>query len=197
MSILTDGFSPSSFARKNAVLAGVVVGLVALVGNELYGKAIYYVSEPKSAPLCYGQPIAEGRKMIPGDLRDPDGQSIDRRGDDKLQRLHDAMSACTTQSCPREAANAYRSALFWYVSARTQHMSRLYRDYGNAGLQRARRNFGQSADERIVDGIRMRYAASVIRLNDFKQNKAAISILALRGSDALRPCGKGELGNDG
>jgi hypothetical protein len=86
--------------------------------------------------------------------------------------------------------------MFWYLSPRLQHTSQLYRSYGDDGLARARMIYRDPLDVKVVDGLRERYTAGVFRLNDFRQNHAAVAILVLKGSEALRPCGKGEAVED-
>jgi hypothetical protein len=71
-------------------------------------------------------------------------------------------------------------------------MSRLYLEYGNDGLIRARELYGEPLDMKVEHGLRERYAAGIFRINDFHQNREAVAILLLKGADALRPCGKGE-----
>ena len=131
-----------------------------------------------------------GRRPIPArGARDRSGHSIDDRvpGFD-LDRLTLAQRVCTPSACGREEWKAYRSAMFWYVSTRLQHTSRLDRDYGDEGLARAREIYGSALDRQIEEGLRARYRAKVFRLNDFTQDRDAMIILVLRGGEELRPC---------
>jgi len=125
------------------------------------------------------------------------GGSWDERPDStdasqyQSERLALASRACTPQSCPKDAWKAYRSALFWYLSPRLQHTSRLYLGFGENGLNRAREIYREPRDVRIEEGLRERYAAGVFRFNDFTQQREAVTILVLKGAEALRPCTKG------
>jgi hypothetical protein len=198
MSLLEHGLPANFFTRWRAVAAGLGIAGALLIASEIYLKAKYYVSEPQTAPACYGREHAAGKQIIPSrDLRDRNGRSIDdRHASFDADQVTLALRVCTTQSCPSEAWKAYRSAMFWYLSSRLQHTSQLYRSYGDDGLVRARMIYREPLDMKVVDGLRERYAAGVFRLNDFRQNHAAVAILVLKGSEALRPCGKGEAVED-
>jgi hypothetical protein len=191
MSLLEQGLPARFFTRWRAVATGLFIAGAFIVINEAYVKLRYYVSEPTGAPPCYGEPRNEpGTQMIPArGARDRNGRSIDDRPPTfDLDRLTLAQRVCTPSSCGREQWKAYRSAMFWYVSARLQHMSRLYREYGEAGLERAREIYGGALDRQIEEGLRARYRAKIFRLNDFTQDHDAMTILVLNGGDALRPC---------
>jgi hypothetical protein len=194
MSLLQHGLPASFFTRWRAVATGLAIGGALLLASEICMKAKYYVSEPKTAPACYGGEHAAGKQIIPErGWRDRSGRSIeDRHASFDADQVTLALRVCTPQSCPNKAWKEYRSAMFWYLSSRLQHTSHLYRDYGDAGLVRAREIYRDPLDVKVVDGLRERYAAGVFRLNDFRQNHAAVTILVLKGSDGLRPCGKGE-----
>jgi hypothetical protein len=198
MSLLEHGLPAHFFTRWRAVAAGLFIGGVGLIGSELYLKAKTYVTEPKTASACYGNEHVAGKQIIPArDLRDRNGRSIDdRHASFDADQVTLALRVCTAQSCPTHAWKEYRSAMFWYLSSRLQHTSQLYRSYGDDGLARARMIYREPLDVKVVDGLRERYAAGVFRLNDFRQNHAAVAILVLKGSDALRPCGQGEAAED-
>jgi hypothetical protein len=199
MSLLEHGLPANFFTRWRAVATGLFIGGVALIASESYLKAKYYVTEPTAALACYGREHVAGKGVIPDPgWRDRNGRSIDdRRASFDADQVTLALRVCTSQSCPSAALKEYRSAMFWYLSSRLQHTSQLYRDYGDSGLARARAIYREPLDVKVVDGLRARYAAGVFRLNDFRQQHAAVAILVLKGSDALRPCGKGEAVEDG
>jgi hypothetical protein len=193
MSLLQQGLPAHFFTRGRAIVAGFAIGGALLIASEIYMKARYYVSEPKTAPACYGSEHVAGNNILPSrDLRDRNRSIDDRPASSDPAQLAVAARNCTAQSCPREAWKEYRSAVFWYLSPRLQHTSQLYRSYGDEGLIRARMIYREADDQKFVEGLRERYAAGVFRLNDFRQNRAALAILVLKGADALRPCGKGE-----
>jgi hypothetical protein len=194
MSLLERGLPASFFTRWRAVAAGLGIGGVALIGFSIYAAIEKYVSEPTTAPTCYGDGLVSGKGIIPPrGARLRNGGSIDERpaaSTNENERLTSALRACTPQSCPKEAWQAYSSALFWYLSPRLQHTSRLYREYGDDGLTRAREIYREPLDVKIEDGLRERYTAGVFRFNDFRQNREAVTILVLKGAAALRPCTK-------
>lgn len=194
MSLLEHGLPANFFTRWRAVAAGLGIAGAVLIVSEIYLKAKYYVSEPTTAPACYGREHIAGKQSIPSrGLRDRNGHSVDdRHASFDADRVTLALRVCTPKSCPANAWKEYRSAMFWYLSSRLQHTSSLYRAYGDDGLTRARMIYREPLDVKVVDGLRERYAAGVFRLNDFRQNHAAVAILVLKGSDALRPCGEGE-----
>jgi hypothetical protein len=76
----------------------------------------------------------------------------------------------------------------WYLFYRLQQTSQLYRNYGDAGLARARQIYREPIDVRVEQGLRERYAAGVFRINDFRSHRAAFAMIVLKGGDALRPC---------
>jgi hypothetical protein len=199
MSLLRDGLPPSFFTRWRAVATGMFIAGAVILAREAYAKFNYYVSEPGQAPPCYGADEARhdaGTQTIPPrGARDRRGRSIDDRpfGFD-IDRLTLAQRVCTAASCGREESRAYRSALFWYISTRLQHTSRLDRDYGDAGLARAREIYSTAFDWQVEQGLRDRYRAKVFRLNDFTQQHDAMAILVLQGGDALRPCRRSAAG---
>ena len=198
MSLLEQGLPSSFFTRWRAVATGLGIGGAVIIALTIYAKIKYYTSEPATAPACYGDGVTPGKAILPprGE-RLRNGGSWDERPDstesrrDRSERLALASRACTPQSCPREAWGAYRSALFWYLSPRLQHTSRLYLGFGEDGLKRAHDIYREPRDMKIEEGLRERYAAGVFRFNDFRQQRDEITILVLKGGEALRPCAKG------
>jgi len=194
MSVLEQGLPAGFFTRWRAVAVGLAIGGVVIVGRDVYGRVERYTSEPKVAPACYGrQHVAGKQTILPRGAPDGNGPSIDKRlADFNVDHITLALRVCTPQSCPSSAWKEYRSAMFWYLSSRLQHASNLYRRFGDAGLTRAREIYREPIDIRVEQGLRERYAAGVFRLNDFRQNHAAVATIVLKGGDALRPCMVGE-----
>lgn len=194
MSLLEQGLPAHFFTRRRAVVTGLAIGVVVVIGFSIESLAKYYLTEPKTAPACYGNVHVAGKQGIPQrGFRDYAGRSIDdRQSSHSPEKTAAAMRECAAQSCPRKAWQEYRSVIFWYLSSRLQHMSNLYRAFGDAGLERARQIYREPLDLQVEQGLRDRYRAGVFRLNDFRQNQAGVLILVLKGSDALRPCGPGE-----
>lgn len=193
MSALGLDRPPFALTRWHAVAAGLCIAGAFIVGNEIYGKVAYHLTEPTAAPVCYRLNDAlheAGTKQIPfrGE-RDRSGQSIeDRLPAEDTDRLTLAHQVCTPSSCDRKAWQAYRSAIFWYLSSRLMYTSRLDREYGDAGLARAREVYASPLDRQVEAGLRARYRAKVFRINDFRQHGDAIATLVLQGGEALRPC---------
>jgi hypothetical protein len=197
MSILEQGLPAHFFTRWRAVATGLFIAGAYIVINEAYAKLDYYVSEPTEAPPCYGEARHDpGTEPIPArGARDSSGHSIDdRRPGFDIDRLTLAQRVCKPSSCGREEWKEYRSAIFWYVSARMMHTSRLDREYGDDGLARAREIYSTALDRQVEEGLRARYRAKLFRLNDFRQDHDAMTILVLKDGDGLRPCRKADAG---
>ncbi len=193
MSILENGLPKGLLTRWGAVATGMAIAGAVIVAGSIYSGIEYFVTEPDAAPICFetgSRHHVAGNMMIPAyRAKDASGHSIDDRlRAHDLERLVEAQTACTSRSCNSAAWKKYRSALFWYVSNRTHHVTRLDADYGDAGLARARKIYGTRDDLNIEIGLRNRYNAGVFRLNDFRQYKDAIAILTLKGGEALLPC---------
>jgi hypothetical protein len=155
-------------------------------------------ADPITPPACYGADEANytpHNQPIP--LRGAPGRggpSIDQRRDKQyLERIEDAESTCGVNVCTRQAFDNYRSALFWYLSLRTQHTRQLDREYGQLGLRRAADIYSEPEDARIENGLRERYRRGVFRIADFRQNRDAVAILVLKGGTALRPCRRADI----
>jgi hypothetical protein len=195
MSLFETGMPARWFAPWRAVAAGLFVAGAVQIVNEVGARLTRWYDELVTAPACYDagkRHHASGTRPIPpyGE-RDVGGRGIDDRGasfDSDLDKLTLAQQACTPTACSRDAWKAYNSAIFWYVSARLQHTTRLDRDYGDEGLARARAVYGTPLDRQIEAGLVARYRARIFRINDFNQNRDAIAILILAGGNALRPC---------
>ena len=198
MSVLERGLPSGFFTRGRAIATGLGVALVVILGFNIYAVVKYYFFEPKTAPACYGTQQVAGKQIIaPSGTGEGRTRAVnDRRPGIDTAKIISAMAVCTAQSCPKTAWKEYRSAMFWYLSPRLQHISRLYRNYGDVGLLRAREIYREPIDVQVEQGLRERYAAGIFRLNDFRQHHAAFSIIVLKGGDALRPCRVGEPAED-
>lgn len=190
MSILEQGLPARFFSRRRAVLAGLGIAGAFIIATHLYAKARQHLSEPRKAPICYGDILTAGQDHVPS-FGSIEAKAVDERpaaSSKQTEQLSRAMEACSTQSCPAKAWNDYRSAIFWYLTPRLQHMSRLYLGYGDAGLIRARRIYQEPLDRKIEQGLKERYAAGTFRINDFRQNREAVAMVVLGSAEALRPC---------
>jgi len=198
MSVLEQGLPAGFFTRWRAVASGLAIAGITMVGFSVWANVKYYTSEPRTAPACYGSPQVAGKQAIPPrGASDGKGPSVDDRlASFDIDKTTLALRVCTLQSCPSAALKEYRSAMFWYLASRLQHTSNLYRRFGDAGLARAREIYREPIDVLVEQGLRERYAAGIFRLNDFRQNHAAVATIVLKGGDALRPCRVGELAED-
>lgn len=179
--------------------AGVLMCLLIAIGIWGYDR-VWNRLTPDSIepPVCYGADNAyvPGNEVIP--LRGAPGErgtpSIDRRHDLTYhERLKQAEEVCKPASCDRAAWETYRSALFWYLSARLQHTRKLDMNYGQPGLRRAQEIYSTPDDLRFERALRERYAAKAFLIKDFTQNRDAVAILVLKGAAGLRPCRKADL----
>ena len=197
MSLLEHGLPARFLTRWRAVATGLFIGGAAIIALNIYAKIKNSTSEPTTAPACYGDGVRPQNNILPprGD-RLRNGGSYDDRPDNMdshrylKERLALASRSCSPQSCPKQALSAYRDAMFWYLSPRLQHTSRLYLGFGEPGLIRAHQIYREPLDRRIEEGLRERYAAGLFRFNDFHQQRDAVAILVLKGADVLRPCKK-------
>lgn len=192
-SIWDRGLPASFFTRGSAMALGGLIGGVAVLIVSGYVWLERYVGEPDQAPACYGEarPAPPGEaQIVAGNLRNRHAgiDEYTRRDGAYLDRMLEAHKACPAAACAGKAWEDYCSALFWYVSTRLTHMSKLQVIHGESGIRASRQTYDTPADREIERGLRERYRAKVFRLNDFSQNREAIAILTLKGGEALRPC---------
>lgn len=190
MSVIEQGLAAGFLTRWGAIAVGLAAAGVTMVGFDVFARFEKYRSEPSVAPACYGRPLVGGKQVIsPRGSRDAAGYLIDDRSSSiDTDKITLALRVCTPQSCPSGALKEYRSAMSWYLFYRTQQTTQLYRNYGDAGLARARQIYREPIDMQIEKGVRERYAAGIFRVNDFRDLRAALAIIVLKGGDALRPC---------
>lgn len=185
--------SESALSPGRAAAAGLTVAVVVVGGIWGFNSLRERVTpDPTTAPLCYGREEAYVPKneVIPlRGARQRGEASIDARYEQgQVERILELEKECRVDACSPESLGRYRSAVFWYLSGRLRHTRKLDRDYGSAGLRRAQQIYGEAADIKIERGLRDRYNARMFRINDFRQNRDAITILVLKGGAALRPC---------
>jgi len=163
-----------------------------------YGSLVNWGTEPTSAPKCYWadhayvpanetMPLvgAPDKNGVPNNRRRVDASAIDR--------VLAAEKQCKPGACTLQAAKEYRSAFFWYIEPRLQHIRQLDRMYGDNGLRLARTIYSEPIDRRLEDGLRERYKAKAFRINGSRQNRDAMAILIFKGGAALRSCRKSDL----
>jgi hypothetical protein len=189
----TDGVSPlrglAFFIGAGVVAAGCWWGS-ASVKN--------WATEPSEAPKCYWADeayVPQNQTMPLIGAPDRNGVPNNRRrmGPDAIENIMAAEKACKPGACPAEAAKAYKSAFFWYIEPRLQHIRQLDMSYGGNGLRLARTIYSEAVDAQLEKGLRERYLAKAFRINDSRQNRDAMAILVFKGGQALRSCRKSDL----
>jgi hypothetical protein len=126
---------------------------------------------------------------------DRNGVPNNRRhmGNHDIENILAAEKVCKPGACTQDAAKAYRSAFFWYIEPRLQHIRQLDMIYGDNGLRLARTIYSDALDLQVEKGFRDRYEAKAFRINDSRTNRDAMAILVFKGGAALRSCRKSDL----
>jgi hypothetical protein len=111
MSMLEQGLPSGFFTRWRAVAAGLAIGGVAMVGFGVFARVERYMSEPKTAPACYGRQHVAGTKAMPSrGSRDRGGRSIDDRiANFDPDKITLALRVCTPQSHLQPVPRLWRS----------------------------------------------------------------------------------------
>ncbi len=190
---LARGFSDGALTPTRALMTGLCIGGVVVVGLWTYGSIGRWLTpEPRVAPACYGaERITHKAGTTPAPNNPADRNHAlwwGPRGTHHIERVQTAEFACTAKSCDRKAWEQYRSAIFWYLAERMQRTRQLDANYGDAGLQRARDLFGNRPDLEIEQGLRARYNAGFFRIKELRQQQDAYAILIFSGGAGLRPC---------
>ena len=159
---------------------------------------INWATEPTAAPNCYwaDEAYVPGNQTMPlAGARDRNGVPNNRRRMSKsdIDKVLAAEKFCTPIACTSQAAKDYRSAFFWYIEPRLQHIKHLDMAYGDNGLRLARTIYSEPIDKQLEKGLRERYEAKKFRINDSRQNRDAMAILVFKGGEALRSCRKSDL----
>jgi hypothetical protein len=190
--VVRNGLPLHRLTRGHAMMAGLAIAGMLVLGNEIYHFVKKRTTEPTQAAPCFERDSATytpGRNALP-----PRGDKVDQRRDAfYITKLKDAERVCTPASCDKAAFEAYRSALFWYLAERMQHMRKLDLSFGEPGITRARELYRSADDLAIEQGLRERYRAKLFRINDSRQHREVKSILIFKGGDAMRPCRKGDV----
>ena len=118
---------------------------------------------------------------------------INHRPSGVCQGIASSDFQCKPGSCTQTAAKEYRSAFFWYIVPRLQHIRDLDMLYGDNGLRLARTIYSDSLDVRLEQGYRERYQAKAFRINDSRENRDAMAMLIFKGGAALRSCRRSDL----
>lgn len=193
MSLWLDGIPDRFMTPIGAAALGLFIAGAFIVVQQVRAGVRYYATEPTRAPLCYkahnGKHVA-GTKPIPrrGE-RSPARASVDDPpASYKPHEVVFAQTICTVDACSRAAWETYRSEISRYVSARTRHITRLDRMFGDAGLQRAHNIYATAENNSIERHLSDLYVAGVFRINDFRDRRDAITLLIFKSGAALRPC---------
>lgn len=191
------GASGSGSALRGLIGAAV---LICVVVGGWWGAAplIDRATEPGLAPKCYwpDEAYVPRNEAIPlVGTPDRNGVPNNRRrvGPYDTDKVLAAERACRPDACSSQALKEYKSALFWYLEPRLQHIRQLDMAYGDNGLRLARSIYSKSIDRQIENGVRERYRAKVFRINNSRQNRDAMAILIFQGGAALRSCRSADL----
>ena len=197
MSIVSDSGSPESFSPLRGLLMFVGAGVVAAGCWVGYGSLKNRATEPTTAPNCYGAAeayVPQNQTMPLVGAPDRNGVPNNRRrmGNRDVEKVFAAETACKPGACPPDALKAYKSALFWYLQPRLQHIRQLDMLYGDNGLRLARTIYSDAVDQQIEKGLGDRYQAKTFRINDSREDRDAMAILIFKGGAALRSCRKSD-----
>lgn len=155
---------------------------------------IDWSTEPTKAPSCYwaDEAYAPGQQTMPLAGAHSSGRPNNHRrmSASDTDKVLATEKVCKPGACTAAALFAYKSAFFWYLEPRLQHIRQLDMNYGDAGLRLARTLYSEPIDRRLEQGLRERYQAKAFRINDSRQNRDALAILIFKGGEALRPCRK-------
>ena len=176
----------------------MIAGTLAAGGFWGYGSLINRLTEPTEAPKCYWPkesyvPRNETMPLVGAPDRNGVPNNRRRMGKSDTDKVLAAEKACKPRACSSAALSEYKSALFWYVEPRLQHIRQLDMAYGDNGLRLARSIYAEPIDLLLEKGLRERYQASVFRINDSRQNRDAMAILIFKGGAALRSCRRSDL----
>ena len=198
MAITIGGDSSESFSPLRGLLMFVGAGVVAAGCWWGWGSMRNWATEPTTAPNCYWADeayVPQNQTMPLMGTPDRHGVPNNRRrmGLSDIEKVLAAEKVCKPGACTQEAAKSYRSALFWYIEPRLQHIRQLDMVYGDNGLRLARTIYSEPIDAKLEQGLRERYQAKAFRINDSRQNRDAMAILVFKGGMALRSCRKSDL----
>ena len=198
MSLIGAASAAGGISKKRGYLLFFGAGAVGLACWWSLGSVINWATEPTSAPNCYwaDEAYVPGNQTMPlAGARDRNGVPNNRRRMSKsdIDKVLAAEKFCTPIACTPQAAKDYRSAFFWYIEPRLQHIKHLDMAYGDNGLRLARTIYSEPIDKQLEKGLRERYEAQKFRINDSRQNRDAMAILVFKGGEALRSCRKSDL----
>jgi hypothetical protein len=198
MAITIGSDSSDSTSPLRGFLLFVGAGVVAAGCWFAYGSTRNWATEPTTAPNCYWADeayVPQNQTMPLMGAPDRNGVPNNRRrmGNHDIEKVFAAEKVCKPGACTQDAAKAYRSALFWYIEPRLQHIQQLDMAYGDNGLRLARTIYSEAIDVQLEKGLRERYQAKAFRINDSRQNRDAMAILIFKGGSALRSCRKSDL----
>ncbi|MEA2978497.1 MAG: hypothetical protein QOF91_2868 [Alphaproteobacteria bacterium] len=198
MSISIGRDSSGGFSPLRGLLMFVGAGVVAAGSWFGLGSMRNWATEPTSAPNCYWADeayVPQNQTMPLMGAPDRNGVPNNRRrmGTSDIEKVLAAEKVCTPGACTQDAAKAYRSAFFWYIEPRLQHIRQLDMAYGDNGLRLARTIYSDALDLQLEKGLRERYQAKAFRINDSRQNRDAMAILIFKGGSALRSCRRADL----
>jgi hypothetical protein len=192
----TGGSGGSSVLRGLGLF--LIAGVVAAGSFWGYGSIANWATEPTEAPKCYWSDeayVPRNETMPLAGAPDRNGVPNNRRrmGQSEIDKVLAAEKACRPGACPAAALKEYKSAFFWYIEPRLQHIRSLDMAFGDNGLRLARTIYSEPIDLRLEKALRERYQAKLFRINDSRQNRDAMAILIFKGGAALRSCRRSDL----
>lgn len=197
---ITIGSSESSgsLSALRGLFLFLGAGAVAAGCFWAWGSTRNWATEPTTAQNCYWADeafVPQNQTMPLLGAPDRNGVPNNRRrvGNHDIEKILAAEKICKAGACTQSAAKDYRSAFFWYIETRLQHMHQLEMVYGDNGLRLARSIYSEPIDLQLEKGLRERYQAGAFRINDSRQNRDAMAILIFKGGQALRSCRKSDL----
>ena len=195
--VMRTGGSGGSSALRGVGLF-VIVGVLAAGSFWGFGSLKNRLTEPTESPKCYWPdeayvPRNETMPLVGAPDRNGVPNNRRRMGQSDIDKALAAEKTCKPGACTTEAYKAYRSAFFWYIEPRLQHIRQLDMAYGDNGLRLARNIYSEPIDLQLERGLRERYYAKVFRINDSRQNRDAMAILIFNGGAALRSCRRSNL----
>jgi hypothetical protein len=198
MAITIGGGSSESFSPLRGLVMFVGAGIVAAGSWFGWGSVRNWATEPTTAPNCYWADeayVPQNQTMPLIGTPDRNGVPNNRRrvGNHDIEKIFAAEKVCKPGACTQAAAKEYRSAFFWYIESRLQHIQQLDMLYGDNGLRLARTIYSDAVDLQVEKGLQERYKAKAFRINDSRQNRDAMAILVFKGGAALRSCRKSDL----
>jgi hypothetical protein len=170
------------------VLIAALVGITLL--SQVYG-FLGQLLRPAEAPVCYAsrqlnRPVA--LRPMPDD---PEAETLGGHIPELQREAIEAQAECPPNNCPVPQQKAYTNAVNSYLSYRMAMMAKMERNYGEPGLDFARKTFSSFQDKNIEKGFVARYRSGDFHYNRrIADQREAVEILTdpTRGRRYFEPC---------